>query len=280
MAQRAHRLAHTSTNRMHRTDRRTRLPTVSVRHGIPYPRTLSVRHRHCTRPSRTCESSTRRFRAGAESLRFSLANVRFAPSTARPPLCDRSSWSPSTGPTREHPRRRNHPGPRQAPSPRDQHSEAGPLFPIPFSLESDWEFRWGPAVDGHRPCEAEKHLNWRNPFVTIAPPRTRNRARWPRPGPLRAMLRAGPMSGPPRDAGVATGKNRHDKSGKDVGFRRLWKNWKPTLNHLHWPRPSARTGAARVLWLRCCRASSMNHNPLIPQSFFYQAAKSRTKEPR
>ena len=35
------------------------------------------------------------------------------------------------------------------------------------------------------------------------------------------------MSGPPRDAGVATGKNRHDKSGKDVGFRRLRKNWKP-----------------------------------------------------
>ena len=105
---------------------------------------------------------------------------------------------------------------------------------------SQYRFLWsrigncdGPCVDGRRPCEAEKHLNWRNPFVTIAPPRTRNRARWPRPGPLRAMLRAGPMSGPPRDAGVATGKNRHDKSGKDVGFRRLRKNWKPTLNHLH-----------------------------------------------
>lgn len=80
------------------------------------------------------------------------------------------------------PRRRNHLGPRQAPSPQDQHIEAGPLFPIPFSLESDWKFRWGPAVDGRRPCEAEKYLNWRIPFVTIAPPRMRNQARWPRPG--------------------------------------------------------------------------------------------------
>jgi len=105
---------------------------------------------------------------------------------------------------------------------------------------SQYRFPWsrignsdGPCVDGRRPCEAERHLNWRNPFATIGPPRTRNRARWPRPGATTAMLRAGPMSGPPRDAGVATGKNRYDKSGKDVGFRHLRKNWKPALNPLH-----------------------------------------------